>query len=436
MGSSLSRALVVGVGFCSLGLVAACTIETGAAEKPAAAAPAKTPEHASVGDAGTTTAPEAAPPPGKPEPPPPSEDMFPVAVNRGGSVVKNPKIVPITFANDPLVKPIEAFTGKLAGSEYWTAISSEYGVGAVTMQTPIHVNETPPASISDTQIRAWLAQKFETDARFGGTPQADTVYAIHYPANVSISYSGSTSCDFFGGYHEETVVKGVAVPYVVLPRCASFNELTGIDTVTYAASHEYLEWATDPFPESVPAWASVDPEHFIWGFAFLPELGDLCVSGIDNTVRPAELGGVVVQRTWSNKAAKAGHHPCVPYPTKTPYFTAIPMLPDATAMTDPFTQEEVQTHGLRVGVGETKNIQVRLYADGPMTEWKVQVLDLAKLNGLDPEFDVALDKDHGVNGDMLTLTVTGIAPASSGFGFLLVSRGADTVNVWPGLLFN
>ena len=303
------------------------------------------------------------------------------------------------------------------------------------MNTPIRVAEVPAATLTDDQIRAWLAQKFETDARFGGTPAPETVYAIHYPSNVTINFSGLESCTGFGGYHDETVIKGIAVSYVVIPRCATFGALRGIDTVTDAASHEYLEWATDPFPETKPAWASVDPEHWIWSKYFLNELGDLCVSGANDDVRPTELGGFVVQRMWSNKAAKAGHDPCVPYASATPYFTAIPSLPDAVNIPDYYTKKDTESHGLQVGVGQTKTIDVQLYADGPLGEWTVQVVDLARTAGETPEFEVSLDKDHGKNGDVLKLTVTGIAEAKTGFGFLLVSQSGDAAHYWPGLLF-
>jgi len=423
---------------CCLTLIAACSEDVDVPKTPTLVTDTTVIEDAGVHDAAPPAIHDAGP---APEPdadasPPPPEDIFPYAVSNGGAVVRSPKVVPITFVNDPFATEIEVFTAKLAESSYWTAISAEYGIGAITAKTPIRIAEAPVAAISDADITAWLTDKFASDARFGGQPQPETVYAIHYPANVIISFGGSVSCTNFGGYHSETNIMGVAVSYIVIPRCVAFDGLTGIDPVTYALSHEYVEWATDPFPATSSAYSGVDPNHWIWGYAFSRELGDLCATGVDATIRPDDLDGFVVQRSWSNKAAKAGHHPCVPYPAANmPYFTAIPSLPSSVHVKTG-ANTVIETRALKVPVGEKRTVQVQLYADGPMKEWTLEVYDLARVKGEAAEFTYELDKDHGTNGDILTLTITGVAPAKTGYGFMLVSRSGTDVNVWPGLVWN
>lgn len=111
-----------------------------------------------------------------------------------------------------------------------------------------------------------------------------------------------------------------------MPRC-TIPGASQLDTLTETASHEYFEWATDPFPASDPAWTGVDEDHIAWERLFLGELGDLCVLPGLGTIKPADLG-FVVQRQWSNKSSVAGHHPCVPANASVPFFQAIPELPD------------------------------------------------------------------------------------------------------------
>jgi hypothetical protein len=360
---------------------------------------------------------------------PAPDGTFAQAVSAGGSVIKNPKLVPIIFSNDPSKQTIIDFTTKLGKSTYWGSIASEYGVGALTSGTPIIVNDAAPPSIDDEQISQWLVNKFATSSATFGTPDASTLYAIYYPPGTKVTQGGGQGCDSFGGYHFEANVGSKTVGYAVIPRCASFANMAGPDVITFASSHEVLEWATDPFPASRPAFMTTDDDHAVWSRVFLGELGDLCTQMGNVAMTPTDLG-FTVQRTWSNASAKAGHHPCAPT-GKTPYFTAFPAKLDSIEVQDPFGRD-ITTQGLKIPVGSKKTIDLTMYSDAAITAWTVQVIDMTEITGQgSQEFSFALDKGKGVSGDTLHLTVTAQKAANQGQGFIIVSQHGSDMNLWP-----
>jgi hypothetical protein len=367
----------------------------------------------------------------KPAPP----GTFAQAISAGGAVIKAPKLLPIVFAADDQRTLITSFTTKLATSTYWGQISAEYGVGALTAKTPVVVSDVAPATIDDSQIGPWLAAKLTNDKAHFGQPDPQTLYIIYYPTGTTITQGSSdTSCIKFGGYHSQTTVGGTDIGYAVIPRCAGFAGLTEADAITNSSSHEILEWATDPLPMTDPAYMLVDDAHAVWSKAFLGELGDLCAQMGDVSTVPGDLG-FAVQRQWSNASAKAGHHPCVPA-ANTPYFTAFPAKLDTIAVTDEYGRS-ISTQGFKVGVGQSKTIDLTMYSDGPMASWSVQVMDLTAIRGSgSPEFSYKLNKTKGTAGDTLQLTVTGVSAATEGQGFLLVSQSGGVTNLWPVWVIN
>lgn len=360
---------------------------------------------------------------------PAPDGTFARAVSFGGSVVKTPKMVPILYTGDTQKQAITDFATKLATSTYWGQISKEYGVGALTTKAPIILTEQPPTTIDDSQIASWLVSKFSSDPTRFGTPDSSTLYIIYYPASTTVTQGGEQGCTSFGGYHYETNVGATPIAYSVLPRCAAFAGLGGQDVTTFASSHEILEWATDPFPSSRPAYMAVDEDHAVWSRVFLGELGDLCTQMGDVAVVPADLG-YSVQRTWSNVSAQGGHHPCVPA-GKAPYFTAFPTNPGKITAQDEFGRT-ITTQGFKVGVGQSKTIDLTIYADSdPGGLINFQVVDISKIYGGQEEFSYSLDRASGAPGGTLKLTITGERSATQGQGFLIVSQTKKDQNIFP-----
>src|SRR5207249_7804873 len=109
------------------------------------------------------------------------------------------------------------------------------------------------------------------------------------------------------------------------PRCPSWKELHGFDVVSATSSHELVEAVTDPFPSSSPAFAAVDQDHSVWRLFPLTELGDMCAVNAGADFRPRDLD-YLVQRTWSNAAARAHRDPCGPRGDDDVYFNSVPAL--------------------------------------------------------------------------------------------------------------
>ena len=345
----------------------------------------------------------------------------PTVGTSGGQVLAAPTVVPVFFANDGSAQTqIETFLTQLASpsSTYWSAISEEYGVGAITVAPSVIATETPP-----TTDEALAAIVTAHAGGSGGWPAntPNTIYAAFLPDGVTLTMQGGTSCVDFDGYHSETQS---GVVYALMPRCNSMT-FPGLQVVTIAASHEFLEASTDPHPFSTPAFNSVDDEHAIWGLVPGGELGDMC-----ETARAAFqplVGSFMVQRTWSNKSAAAGHDPCVPA-LATPYVEASTVLPDISI-------EGVTTPGISIPVGMSKTVEVDLYSDGPAADWTVAAFDVASKFAKAPaELSFSFDRTTGHDGDKLQLTITRVA-APNAFGISELQLASEVDGVIVGTWF-
>jgi len=313
----------------------------------------------------------------------------------------------------------------MVGSSYWTAMSSEYGVGALTIAPSVLATETPPTT--DTALQQLVA------AHAGGTGgwpanTANTIYTVFLPSGVTLTMGGGTSCVQFGGYHNET--QG-GVVYALMPRCASVT-FPDLQSVTIATSHELLEASTDPHPQSAPAYVAVDDEDAVINLAPGPELGDMCEAA--RAAYQPMLGGFMVQRQWSNASAAAGHDPCVPV-LSTPYVEAAANMPDITLNAG---GQSFTTRGVKVPLNMSADVEVDLYSDAPAPDFQVVAFDAAqKFRKAAPELQVTLDRSTGNNGDKLKLTVKRIAQAQN-FGiseFVLFTQvGGVNTGMWWGLV--
>jgi hypothetical protein len=359
----------------------------------------------------------------------------PQVVDLGGPVI-TPYIVPITFAGDPFAAQIDDFTETLGATPYWSAVTSEYGVGAATSAPPVHIATAAPASIDDTQIQQWIK------SGVGGIlPAARTgiLYAVFYPATTTVTWNGDASCAANEGYHWDLDLGGgTKVSYAVLPRCdtaVGAPGITGVDATTLVASHEYLEAATDPFPTLAPAYGALDADHTIWGVLENVELGDLCTWADGVAIKPAGFA-YTVQRTWSNSSIAAGHDPCVPAPSDVAYFNSVPATADMVTISD-YGQSSA-TRGVSIPVGQSKVIELSLYSDAPTPgPWTLSAAD-APYYGIPAtthNLTFAFDKTQGQNGDHVALTITANAYDAQigGAPFMIVSTLGQRTSTWFGV---
>ena len=112
------------------------------------------------------------------------------------TVLASPKIVPVVFTDDmdaTMVGQIEDFVSRVGATQYWTAATSEYGVGPATGLTPVVVVDPAAATgntITDAAIQTWLADILDGNDPAWPAPDANTVYALFFPSGVTITTGG------------------------------------------------------------------------------------------------------------------------------------------------------------------------------------------------------------------------------------------------------
>jgi hypothetical protein len=368
---------------------------------------------------------------------PASHAAAPQVESYGGTAMVAPKIYPVFFAgDDTMQKQIETFLAALIPSSYWTATTSEYGVGNATVMPTIITSDTPPTT--DDAMQMWLANMTDGTHMGWPKPDANTLYAVFLPDNAVITIPQyGQSCQSFGGYHfEATGKKNESIVYAVMPRCKNFGQYKGLDALTGTLSHELVEAATDPTVISNPAYAIPDKDHYVWALVPLGEVGDMCTYEPQSFQRLIGNGTYVVQRTWSNAAAKAGNDPCVPH-LADPYFNSVPVLSENVTIN--FGMGQAQTKGVKIPVGTSKTIEVDLFSDAPTTDWTVQAEDVTSLfyNG-QPDLTFSWDAQTGNNGTKLNLTITREKKGQyNGSEFVLYSqKGQKVANLWFGFVSN
>jgi hypothetical protein len=362
---------------------------------------------------------------------------LPTVINCGpGPVLKTPNVVPIFFTGDDptMVSDLTDFVNTLGATDYWKANVTEYGVGALTASAPVTIAD-PAMDTTDDEIQGWLADQITAGVLPApdGLPTdtaSNTIYAIFYPHGTTITEGGEQSCQAFGGYHNNIVYNGKSIAYAVLPRCDNFDGFTGRDAVTGGASHEFIEATTDPYPSNMdmpyPAFCEVDNYDIYWVLALGGgEIGDMCAQDLTNftTFPPSPY---VVQRSWSNLAALAGHDPCVPVPKGTfPYFNSAPVLPDLVKAFGGGVK------GVYIPEGQSATIEVDLFSDGDTGgPWNVEAFPLHGGGGHgmggSSVVDFEWDRTSGQNGEKLHLTITVETASTAGtelFGIHSTTNG-------------
>lgn len=354
---------------------------------------------------------------------------FPEVISRGGPVIKSPVVYPILFQDDPNYDHVKAFTMGLTKDPYWSSVASEYGVGPLNARQPIVLAPAPHGEMSSAAIESWLQKKLN-DGTFG-VPNPETLYAVFLPADVVLveKDSGGKSCQDFAGYHYEIEARGMRIGYAVIPDCGDVNELS------VSASHEYFEWATDPFPDSQPAFNKLTPEYWAWEATMAGELSDLCDFMDRDYVTPPAVG-YPVQRQWSNQLSRAGAFPCAPK-KDTPYFQAITMPQDTALVPDMTQAVNIDTKAIRIQPGASRTVDVLVYSDRPAQGVSIVAQSFEQMMGAQETtgFTYSLSKSVANAGETIKLTITAPATVAYDFAALSATVGTET-HYWPVLVVN
>lgn len=347
-------------------------------------------------------------------------------VGFGGTTLHHPTFISITFPADTLAAELEDFTASVGCTDYWHAVTADYGVGEAVAGPPVALTEAAPSTIDDTAIAAWLVQKIDSGDPQFPRPATDTLYAIWYPASTTITLQGVTSCSGFGGYHNGTqLADGTPVAYAVIPRCPVQGGGSLIDGLTTTASHEFIEGCTDPQPYTAPAYAAPDTNHLGWIFAEASEVGDLCEFDQSAFYQPPGFPWYV-QKIYSNRAAWAGTNPCVPADTPD-YFYAAPEVPDTASLDLVGTGTPVPTAVVHVPVGTSVTIPVLLVGSADIPSMQLQAFDLNQFTGQPTVLSLSLSAASGAPGSTVQLTITKNSAESGGAGgFAILSQSGQT----------
>ena len=310
---------------------------------------------------------------------------LPDVTDNGGPVLAHPMLVTITYSDDANATFEQALGEFMVQSAWLQTVGKEYGVGAGT-HVSISLPDTAPTSIDDTTIQSNILALIQAGtapdpAADGGISSA--TYMAFFPSSTAITAGGSTLCQISGGgYHGETTatVNGHTISYSVVSECQPGLPVQPPQDITWAASHEFIESATDPYPNSSPGYAIFDtnqPWALIGG-----EVGDLCTYVLPQWT---EGSYTALQRVYSNASAKAGGSPCIPAPAT--YYGA---------------DVEPQTF-VEVAAGATTTFTMTGWSTAPVAAWSLTAEALPIMGSAQPT--VSLGTFTLQNGQTAKLTV-------------------------------
>jgi hypothetical protein len=338
-------------------------------------------------------------------------------------VIGAPQVRGVYYASDALLPTLAPTFTAWVTSNDWIAQTRQYFVGTGLGAAMVQLTEAPPSSLTDADVRASLAAKLDgTHPEFGPVDPAtlaSEVFVLVYPRTTKIA---GTSCPERGGYHGEVAIGSGRATYVVLANCSGLAA-----DLAAEASYELLATVTNPRPVARPGYTSFDANHAAWNYLKADgatELPQPC-SG-EGGVILFEDSGLPVARSWSNESISQFHDPCVPALDGTPYFASSPVMTDYVTPPGGYS-----TQGIQIPVGQSRTVDVQLWSDGPTSgPWRVEA---SVAPGFPPAaLSFVLDRDAGVNGDVLRLTVT--AHLAGGIPFEVTSTLGAKQTVWMGFV--
>jgi hypothetical protein len=249
----------------------------------------------------------------------------------------------------------------------------------------------------------------------------NTMYMLILPDGINaIDPKGTnTNCQYYGGYHTNYGSGGDGWGFA--QRCPPSGMGSKLQELTVAASHEIIEAATDPVPNS-PTWTLgplQGPSSSVWS-VFEGEVGDLCVG-----TQVAE-GNYTYQRIWSVTAAKTQADPCIP------------------ALATPYYNAGTSKDWYAVAAGGSVQIPVSGFSTGYMSDW---VLDAQVTQASASGFTAAVQSSDPLhlggstysginNGKSATVTVTAPSAGQGEFAVVMlasiaVGSAAEPQHLWP-----
>jgi hypothetical protein len=419
---------------------------------------------------------------------PPFAVDTPHILANAGTVLKAPVVVTVTWpAQDTTYATWDAFGDSIGASTYWNATTREYGVGPVVSgpSNHVHMMDSLPSTMSYYDLEGYVTKVLggmvgdggsadsgpiveeggldageidgsASDSSAGGASSGDsgnedappsgpwpppvlqggnaqTIYSLLIPSSTAVTDPGSGMpfCSEGGlGYHDNVMVGTTPIAYAVTLECTS-------QTLAYqeeTASHEYVEAATNPYPETMNlGYIRFDTNHYAWEIytGFNDELADACENWEDSYVQQPDPFPYWVQRSWSNERASAGHAPCVPDPG-TPYAGMTLFASQESTVSVDLTSigmSKVSTLGFSAGLGRPATFQVGFYSDAPTGAWAISYDFPKELPIFDAQGNpvangaatVTIDRTSGQNGEKANVRVTPTRVGPLGFQIMAIT---------------
>jgi hypothetical protein len=367
---------------------------------------------------------------------------LPMMQNLGGTVLAAPEVVTVTFKGNTNRDTERAFDDSIVTSSWWTTVTDGWGIAPGKGGVYVELDDTVSGKTLDDQndlqpmIANWIASAAVPP------PDANTVYAIYFPASTTITLQGSPSCQAFGGYHNAAPygagaldggagadAGGPVVAYAVLPDCGG--------GLTVTTSHELIEAATDPNPIGNTTWYGYDDA---WWGAGGGEAADLCEGRGTVTV-----GSDDVAKSWVNKAAAASHDPCQPADPGEIFYSAAVPTQVVSGLHDPTGGPDYSADGfLLANAGDNKSIDVVVFSEAKLPNELSLVVGKRPRGATTPQqvdpigagVTASLSPTTGHNGTHVTLSLQ-IAASTAPGDYPFVVRAIlndNDYHSWPVIL--
>ena len=249
------------------------------------------------------------------------------AIYYGGPVISNVDVTEVLYGDGTFTpevsstgtQTIAAFYAGITNSayldwltEYSTNVNADNGdpgtnqvIGRGTFAGQVTITPSPPNNggiIDDASIQDELKAQIESSAL--PMPNADTLFAVYFPANKTIRVGSSLSGVDFCAYHGTVAASG-AIPefaYSVLPdfttggMASHCGAGTRYQNETAVSSHELIEAVTDP----AAGLATTTAPPLAWYDVANGEVADIC-NGAVATVVGGDGAIYTVAKGFSNR---------------------------------------------------------------------------------------------------------------------------------------
>jgi hypothetical protein len=315
---------------------------------------------------------------------------FPVVEKHAGGIVRQVRLVTVTYDDYLFRAHMEEWGDFVFGSQWLKAVGAEYGVEGGSQVGRVHLPGPAPETVTAND----LLDTINTLIDSGKAPapidsqNEQVVYLVYLPHETRLDDGhGGVSCRDYFGYHITNIHGGILYPFAFVMDCN-----TAAADVQATAAHELIESATDPygFPREGYFIDVMLPSHYFT--EALGEVADLC-----NEEEYFWEAGHAMPPSWSNAAAQEGKEPCVPS-TSWPFY-GVDVQP-ATAPT--------------VAPGAQVQFTLTGWAMFPRADWGIGALETELSDFSASEMSATLSSKKLNNGTSVTLTLTVPATAKPG----------------------